>query len=677
MINTLHEFSLKVTTAVANENSPNFRPTEWPPNADWPVVIDKNGLVISRWSDSRWNLSPWAKTACSLNFSEAEESLGGNVDDTNGELLKLAIGYLIWGPDGLRATSTITTKFSYLRRIFAFCSMHKISAANLMRYPKILDELPSKISPSSWQPIINIFSKLNDAREILGFTILDNDGLRRLARASIEYRPTQTPYIPQRIWTYQTIRLKECIDDFLLHKEKIDKCFSFCRDAYINNYGSLESSLEKGKDETRGPFTAKSRLRRGCNYFGKFTETSEKFGIKKLIEKWLGNGGSKERVSTFSTYFSLVTFASLAYIATITLQRKEEVAAIRSSCLSWENDEKFGRIAIICGPTTKTDNDSDARWAASPTVADAVNALQIISRLRMQFDAENSRISPTEQDKSDPLLNSTSTEPWSSGTGACNPYHIRVPLDSISAYIQRYPLLFDENELRIKHEDLKIARQITPNLCEKTFAIGKPWPLAWHQYRRTGAVNMFSSGIISDSSMQQQMKHITRLMSLYYGKEHTRLSLNEELQETIISTMYEIMAQKLQEVVTERFISPNSQERKDELIVNILSAKDTKNLSTWVKAGKVNYRENRLGGCMKSGYCEYGGIESIARCTGGDGGKPCNDVLYDKEKRSQIQKQLVSIKAEMQKISENHPRYKALDAEKKGMENYLNVITAA
>jgi hypothetical protein len=97
-----------------------------------------------------------------------------------------------------------------------------------------------------------------------------------------------------------------------------------------------------------------------------------------------------------STYLNGVVSASLLYVANFTLQRKEEVASLRASCLIWEDDSKLGRIPIICGETTKTDHDSDARWVASPSIEAAIKALTAIANLRMVCDRQNPLIAATE-----------------------------------------------------------------------------------------------------------------------------------------------------------------------------------------------------------------------------------------------------------------------------------------
>ena len=111
-------------------------------------------------------------------------------------------------------------------------------------------------------------------------------------------------------------------------------------------------------------------------------------------------------------------------------------------------------------------------------------------------------------------------------------------------------------------------------------------------------------------------------------------------------------------------------------MVNILRAKDVNQLKDWAKAGKVSFRETRLGGCMKQGPCEYGGIESVSYCAGGDGKVPCMDALFDKERETQVRAQAQDTTAQMEQISSEHPKYDALKQELRAMENYLNVISS-
>src|SRR5690606_36008847 len=104
-------------------------------------------------------------------------------------------------------------------------------------------------------------------------------------------------------------------------------------------------------------------------------------------------------------------------------------------------------------------------------------------------------------------------------------------------------------------------------------SVGTPWTLAWHQLRRTGAVNMFASGIVSDSSLQHQMKHSTLLMTHYYTHGFSEVPLNEATRAEILGTMYEMAARDASELFTDNFVSAYGGDRKNQALAPI-SSKD-------------------------------------------------------------------------------------------------------
>lgn len=678
MIVKLQEFTIGIKSELVTPASPNFQLSSWPPSREWPVVIDKNGVVVSRWGDPKWNLAPWAGHKLTLNFGDGEARKGRQAEalsSENAHVMRIIATWLIWGRhQGAMAVTTISANFNMLRAVVALCNRNGISATRLMRFPKVLEQVPTVIAPSSYASTVSLLQQLYDARDVLGFTIVDPGGLRRIVAAEPHHDHVQTPYIPPRIWLYQITRLRECLIDFLDHQKQIEECFHFCLGIYVKRYGSLEAALvlnKKGNNPLHPDFATRT------DYPGTFAEIAARFGIADLLVKWAGFDHSSLDARAFSYYFSVVTFVGLAYICNFTLQRKEEVASLRTSSLLWEEDEKLGRVPIICGETRKTTLDSDARWVASPSVEVAIQALSAIAHMRMFCDRANPIIRPTEEDQRDPYLSSTPTEPWANGLAHARPYNIRRVTGSIKVMTNGVcKNLFDPEKIKITAEDLVVALRLTPNLSEQEFAIGKIWPFTWHQYRRTGAVNMFASGDISDSTMQQQLKHSSRLMSLYYGRNHSRLHLNKEVQATVVMAMYQAQAEMLKIVSTDgRFISPHTPERKEALATIVLSVKDTKDLIKMAKEGVVTFREHRLGGCMKGGACEYGGIESVARCAGGDGDKPCTDVLYDRRKEPQVRADMHRVEAEIKMLPSGHPRSSALLKERQAMENYLNAIS--
>jgi hypothetical protein len=674
----LSELSLGFSAAWLSPSSKSYRPESWPPPRDWVVAEDRLGRVISRWGDPVWDFSPLAGRALKLNFGDGAEGRTARIDPDNADLFRLAMTWLIWGTRSVKAVSTLHGMFHYLRPIFVLCSQEGIRASDLGRFPRVLEQIPALLSPSVYSSVIYRLHTLLDAKDKLGFVLVDAAGLKRLAAAAPGHEGVQTAYIPPRIWTYQITRLKECLDDYLAHRQAVEDCFNFCVDAYAENYGSLTAALTPPSVGSRLPFqtarTPTAGRRAGIRYHGPFQLTAARFGIEELLTRWIEPMDGRLELRQLSAYLSLVQWVGTAYTANFTLQRIEEATSLRADCLQFEDDEKLGRVPVICGDTTKTLQDSDARWPTSPSVQTAVDALRSVARMRVRCAQASPFFVLTADEVANPYLFLRSSEPWAPRPRGHDTLLTKQAHPYLSTFTKHYPKVFDVKELTITEEDLRVAQRLTPNLPEAEFAVGQVWPLAWHQLRRTGAVNMFASGLLSDASMQYLMKHSSRVMPLYYGRGYSQLHLNEEVAGLVTAAMYEVMAKSMLSAMGDRFVSSRSAEQKQVSLVNLLGNKDAKELAAAGRRGEVFFRETRLGACTSRAACTYGGIESVARCAGGDGAKPCGDALFDHEKAPAVEKDLIRVNQALACLPVDSPRHQALLQERQGLENFLNVI---
>lgn len=673
------EFSLKLPGTPAAQNNLCASPPSWPPPLDWIVSLHRNGTPLSEWGAPMWDFTAWAGYSFQLYFAKTPRKRNSKLSPQNQYLLRMCATWLIWGPQGKISWKTLRTRFNLVRRVVLLCEQNGIVASDLVRFPRvqrlIIDAVTCK---EDRKVLLVVFDRLYRGREPLGFVLLDEAGIRRLAEefSASDYDDIeQTAYIPSRIWTYQVTRLRECLDDFLAHRQEVEDCFNFCLAAYVKNYGSLAAAVTTKRNAPGvNPFANpghKTGKRTGREYHGRFEDTAKRFGVNLLFRKWAETPGGALHITQFSTYLSLVQYAGLAYIGNFTLQRSAEFSGLRSDCLLWEEDASFGRIPTICGETTKTAPDSDARWPTSPSVEVAVEALTAVAGMRIRCGLELPDAGCTEYDARNPFLYGHAYEPWS--TKGAKPYSVRPSLACYADVVRRFPRLFDLEKLRITQEDLDTARLFTPNLDKAgSFVVGKIWPLTYHQLRRTGAVNMFASGILSDSSIQVIMKHLTVLQTRYYGKNFSRLRFNQEWEDLTVSARYEVMAKQIEAITEERYVSPYGEERKRQIVLDLIGEKDCEQLAKEGIKGNVSFRAIRLGGCTNREHCEYGGIESISRCTGSDGGKPCPQVIYDKKKRPSAERQLEGIKKKLNNAEADSPRAQALHAEAQGLRNFLN-----
>lgn len=676
---------LAIDSPLATPEAANYRPPSWPPAPDWPVIVDFNGEVISRWGDSVWRLDLWAGKPLTLNFGDGRVTHTDPIDAANADLLRRVAGWWIWGTNGARTARNLQGRFGLLRPLFALCSREGILASNLMRFPRVADQLPEVLVPARAGETIRLLHACYERRDVLGFTLLDRAGLTRLEAAMPEHEARQTPYIPPRIWRYQVDRLRECLEDFLEHRKQFEACFRFCLDSYAREHGSLAATFSGVKEQSRrSPFycrKARAGAKTSKQHSGPFALTAAKFGIVELLSRWMGTPGKQSirtslDVRVLTDYMTFISRVGLAYLLNHSLMRIEEGWNLRADCLQIENDPQYGKIYTLRGETTKTQDDNDALWVTSPSAKVAVEAMAIISRLRMICAEANPLVPTTREDMRNPYLQTYIYEPWSPRKPAN--YRVRPNYLSYSEMLVLYPKLFNIDELRITQQDLDLARLITPTLDAEAFAVGKVWPFAWHQLRRTGAVNMQASGLVSDASMQFQLKHITRAMSLYYGRGYSRVRLNAAAETYYLRTLYEVLGKELARLASARYISPHGEKRKSE-IVRLIDPTDAKKLTKLAKSGHATCREILLGYCTNREPCPYGGIDSIAHCGGGnsDGDvKPCPDVLYDRENAPQVKALDRYLDERIASAPAGSPLRDSLEAQKRSVRNFLDVIEA-
>lgn len=634
------------------------------------MVIDHRGMVVSKWGDAAWFLDPWAGKRCVLNFGDGEHGKADSIDKANANLLRRITGWWLYS-GGLRSAKTILVRFSNLRPLFVLCSREGVLASDLRRFPLVADKLPDVFMPSAMEAVLSSLHELSAHKDDLGFELLDMKGMARLAAALPVHQRQQTPYIPPRIWKYQVTRLKDCLADFLAHKAEFEALFGYCLEAYVHNYGSLQAAQEPNRNANIRPFVSSldGKRRAGRKYHGAFESVAEDFKVAEVLRRWVGVSSTGNSlpltVDLLSAYFTLVSWVGIGYLLNFAMMRSDEAVNLEVGCLKVDEDRRFGRIYLIEGSTSKTINEEKVHWVTSESAADAVNALEAISAMRQQCLIDWNGPS---------WLVHLATEPWAGGLRAIDPKNRPKP-KRYSWLVEQFPLLFDANELRITQQDLDVARLATPTLGPE-FVVGASWPLAWHQLRRTGAVNMQASGLVSDASLQFQLKHLSRAMSLYYGQNHAQVRLEETAQATYVQAMYETIGRELQSLASDRFASPHGVRRKDEL-VRLISVTDLKQSLQLAKRGGVACREVVLGVCMNKEPCVYGGIETVAHCGGGDTGKPCSDVLYDPSKAASVKRLDQVLDERLRSAMPSGPLHESLMAQKRSVQNYFDTITRA
>lgn len=653
----VHGYDLRIAMPAVSETAANFRLPSWPPPNDFPVVIDVDGVVVSRYGDPVWDLTLWDRVPKLMNFGDGKQLRGGRVSKSNADTFRMVAAWWLWGPRGVYAAGTLVSQHRALKSLFVVCTSNNIDARSLSRYPAVVEKIAHSIPPSARLNALSLLHALFEQRDQIGFTIMDRQALSQLAKA---FPPSsmaaQTAYIPPRIWAYQIRRLKAVLDDFLIHKERLEACYLEVLNSYDSSYGSLAAA--------RG-----NPCRKGIGVTpGAFEKLAQEFGIYDLLKKWYQHPSCRKTLplTALTNFLSLANRAGFAYLLNFSLMRVQEAWTLRVNCFHLERDEKLGNIATLRGETTKTVTDDQALWITSISVTAAIETMATISRWRVRLKGAYG--DPVEE--SNAFLYMPTCEPWKHSRRIRNN---RGMYPSYAAIFKDYPKLFEASELRVTQEDWNLAKLITPTLDENTFGVGKIWRFTWHQLRRTGSVNMQASGIVSDFSLQYQLKHETMAMSLYYGQGYSQLALNRNAKEEYIRAMYEMMGKELAMLLSDQFVSPYGEEKKKSMLT-IVSVSDNEKLLASAKEGRIAWRGTLFGGCTKSGPCQYGGIDNVVRCGGGDDKGACADALFDRARIPVIRRLQASLSKQLAAAENGSPRQLSLQAQLRATENALNVL---
>ncbi|RMV94107.1 hypothetical protein [Pseudomonas amygdali] len=652
---------LNIASAISDDLSPNVELKSWPPSDDFPIIVGHDGTVICRFGDSKWYLTFWTTASTVLNFGDGDTPSRIQNTSDNARLYRILTAWWLWRAPTPVGVATIKSQHELFSPIFRLCSENSILVSDLYKFPKVVEKIPERMTPRQLSRIFQHLHYLYEIKDELGFFILLPENLKQLHATPLDFEARQTAYMPPRIWVYQVTRLKQFIDDYLAIKGALEIFFNHCFEMYTNHYGSFEAAF----------LPVPERKRRGSPFSGgtsiSFGALADSMGVGYAFRRWLVrpgeslDGGGKG-INLLASYLTMTTRVGIAYLLNFTAMRINEAWNLRSDCLTKEFDIQFGEFWTISGETTKLFKDSDARWVTSPSVQAAVEAMVHVSKLRLIGAANNPAVTLQEGEHENPFLVYRSYEPWSPRVNEHLPTTIRPHYTSYQSLASYYRNLFEPNEMIITKEDLSITLLVTPNLDTTKFVVGKPWPLAWHQTRRTGAVNMQASGLVSESSLQYDLKHQSRMQSLYYAQGFSKLVFNEDARSEYVKALYDLRAIHQAQLMTNRFSSPHGVRHKATMLAPYTN-KDLKSLAIPNEKGVFAYREVLLGVCLNQGHCSYGGIDNIVRCGGGDGGPPCSEVLYDKSKLIPIKELRAEIIMRRNSASDQSPYAASLDAQ--------------
>ncbi len=143
--------------------------------------------------------------------------------------------------------------------------------------------------------------------------------------------------------------------------------------------------------------------------------------------------------------------------------------------------------------------------------------------------------------------------------------------------------------------------------------VGKRWPLAFHQLRRSLAVYAHSSGMVSLPALKAQLQHITQEMTSYYSDGFSN-AVNLVFDKQHFS--HEWKAAKAESsyfayALGILFSDSDMFGRGADRMANTIESRSRKDTLRLFEENKLAYRETPLGGCVATEACKTEPLEPI------------------------------------------------------------------
>ncbi len=196
-----------------------------------------------------------------------------------------------------------------------------------------------------------------------------------------------------------------------------------------------------------------------------------------------------------------------------------------------------------------------------------------------------------------------------------NPYKKRA---ISSTYIRMHELIPELCPLVTQQDiDELNAMELERDWMRASIVVGKPWPLTFHQYRRSLSVYAHRSGMVSLPALKAQLQHITDEMRAYYSdgfcravnlvfdKNHFSHEWRNAKAESSFLAYSLALLFSDDELIGE--ISGQGAKRM-QAVVSTRTRSETLKL---FRDGKLAYRETVLGGCTAVDGCDQPPLEPI------------------------------------------------------------------
>lgn len=598
------------------------------PNNDFVISRNNYGEAISIYGDDTWDLSPYKLTitGCSRIHFHTWYSSSNINNEKNVECYKWLIFILIYltpysGHENAKSVGTIISYSIMIRHILKKIAKKKYSLKDFIQSQELINSqvkhLPKKvirILPSLLSYLLIL------GKDKTGIASLDKSFIYSLTHyvSSTQFAYDQTPVIPTRIYSSIINVLKNCLAPILANEQALT---------------DFLEQIQKDKTYARSPSSQRNfrtyiNLKQRGNYNTFFPEAINELGLTLLFKLY-----EVRSMANFPSFLKMVQNLVRLQIHVYSGMRRSEVLSLKFDCLKYDNSH--GKpLYYLEGITTKlTKSKKICRWIIAPEAVPSIKLCQNIV-------ASIARANNITDHKQFYLFTNVSHIAKAS---------FKPAPESISSFFVNFDnnklLKLFESETLIVETDLDELRMLCPERKwddEERFKIGKPWPIANHQFRRSLAFYVAQSGLVSLPSLKQQLKHVTNQMSLYYAKgsgtqlnffmqndkEHFIAELDKAKPVADTLAFIKSILESDEPLngaggrYIERYTKPLTN-TKERLVVREDMTKKFRN-------GEIAYSETPLGACLSSEPCNKKALRAISACI------DCEKAIIKPSKLNQV-----------------------------------------
>lgn len=479
-------------------------------------------------------------------------------------------------------------------KLYVLCCLARFAEARSCTIREVLTETPLLDACSAsipnffvpyWMSWINFLRQL-DPKTQLGFTLATPRQWRDLERRKRDFSNSSRQHapLPTRIYGGLINNLSAEIDDIEMHAPRL---LAALRDALLAH----EHSKKSLKEINIGPALI------------------AKYNLGEYLTR-RGFGLSTRALNSLSGAVTEIFLVCKLQIHIFSGMRHDEVRTLPYHCMVTQKG-RHGRVhSLIAGVTTKLNKGRRLRTHWVTTDDDGFRAIRLAQRFAaVIYDSLDHTPSRANARKDEfPLFPSTKYLPWGKRM-----LEARLQSGGLKVKGELHGRLLPI----IEEEDIAELEEIDPFRAwrdEPTFSIGQRWPLSTHQLRRSLAVYANASGLVRLTSLRRQLQHITREMSLYYGrgstfcknfiandpdgyKSHVALDWQDSEDEAMMLAFTRDVLNSKEPMFGGAGNFYQRQKERGEVMTR-------EDVEKRMKAGLLSYTPGPLGGCTKTRGCD-------------------------------------------------------------------------